>query len=76
MAVRKAVLITTDNANTILSQYDMGGWEPEELEGMYLVAGFGTSSDWDLLGKVALEKLYDRTGKDLENGFFEITRKL
>lgn len=75
MAVQKALLITKDNALPVLNQYDMGGWEPEDLVGLYLVAPFGTTSDWNLLSKTALEKTYDKTGNDLGNGYFEVTRK-
>lgn len=75
MAVRKAVLVNSENSTELQGRFDMGGWEPEDLEGLYLVAAFGSTSDWNLLSKAGLESTYTRTGKDLENGFFEVEHK-
>jgi len=76
MATRKAVLITDKNVNGLLGRFELGGWEAEDLVGMYLVSGFGSTNDWDLLTKAALDKLYT-SGEQLQDktDFFEVVRK-
>lgn len=71
----KAIVITEENRTDIEKQYNLEidmlkGWE-----GLTLVADFGQSGlihGW--LNEVAFNKSFVKTGKKLENGYFEVAR--
>ena len=75
MAVKKAILVTKTNAETVLQSYEMGGWEADDIVGYYLVASFGSAMDWSLLTKAAYNTMYVETGKQLENEYVEVEHR-
>jgi hypothetical protein len=72
----KAIKINTENKRRLEQQYDMEEDELVGKEGLYLVADFGDATP--VLGLITqewLDRTFDRTGKDLLNGYFEIMKK-
>ena len=72
----KAVLITEDNRQMLAARYDS---EIEEFEvGLYLIAEFGDDGSFRYQGQLTRENLDLNfvQGEVLDNGFFEIKRRV
>lgn len=69
----KAVLITVENRESLILQYDYRDSEELVEPGYYLVAGFGDEGLHEgILHKDILDENFIRTGKTLNNDFFEV----
>lgn len=71
----KAIRITKENKASLEAQYNMSEGDLDLSSGLYLVAGDGNSMTEGLLTKAVLENRYLRTGKQLNNGYFEVLPK-
>jgi hypothetical protein len=74
MSALKAIRINKNNKRDLEAQYSMAQDFLELSSGLYLIAGFGDTQYKAILTKTGLEANYV-TGKELQNGYFEITRK-
>lgn len=71
----KAIMITSANKNALEVQYNM---EPGYLQlssGMFVVAGDGNRMIEGVLTRTILNAEYRRTGRQLNNGYFEVMPK-
>jgi hypothetical protein len=77
MAVQKAIKIMKDNYSALEAQYEMDEDMLESCVGMNLIAHFGSSPAGisGLLSDEGLDRLFTKTGVQLENGYFEVRRK-
>jgi hypothetical protein len=75
MSALKAVKITKNNKQELEAQYSMSEDFLEYSSGLYLVAGFGDTQHLGILTRTGLHGLYDVTGNELANGFFEVIKK-
>jgi hypothetical protein len=71
----KACLVTEENKYYISERFIIDEEHINDLVGFYIIADFGDDDIYSFLSKIGLEKLYNRTGKELDNGFFEIEKK-
>lgn len=72
----KAVLITKSNIKSLEDQYQMEEGDLDGCDGLYLTADFdATTVTYGVLDKDTLETNFTQTGKQLENGYFEVMRK-
>lgn len=71
----KAIMITKENKHALEVQYEMDEGDLELCSGLYLVAGDGNRQTEGLLTKAALDLNYFRTGRTLNNGYFEVFPK-
>ena len=72
----KAILITEDNRQMLAARYDS---EIEEFEvGLYMIAEFGDDGSFRYQGQLTRENLDLNfvQGEVLDNGFFEIKRRV
>lgn len=75
-ATQKAIKITADNYLGLTTQY--AEEDPEFFKdaiNLYLVADFGESLQYDIVKTEELSKTFVKTGKLLQNGYFEVTRR-
>lgn len=71
----KAVLITSANQAALANRYaaEIEDREPLFPVGWYLVVKtFGDDHNYDIVNGATLEEFFVRTGKSLENDFFEV----
>lgn len=71
----KAVKITKNNKQELEAQFSLSEDYLEYSSGLYLVAGFGDTQHTAILTRTGLHSLYNVTGNELLNGFFEINKK-
>lgn len=72
----KAIGITEENKKSLESQYDLEINSLDGWEGLILVADFGAKRPiYGYLNKVAFDKTFVATGKQLDNGYYEVVRK-
>jgi len=75
MTKYKAVRVTKDNKHVLEAQYSMSHNFLEYSSGLFVVSEFGDRQYQSILTKAGLEANFVR-GKDLQNGFFEIEKKV
>lgn len=75
-ATLKAIVITKQNREKLAMQYERHDDPYEGYEGLILVADFGENAQpLGMLNQTAFDKSFERTGKDLQNGYFEVIDK-
>lgn len=72
MAMMKAIRITSANKSALEVQYNLEEGYLELSSGLYLVAGDGNAQVEGLLTPGALAAEYLRTGRKLNNEYFEV----
>lgn len=75
-ATQKAIKITADNYLGLTTQYMEE--DPEFFKdaiNLYLISDFGEGLQYDIVKSEELGKTFVKTGKQLENGYFEVTRR-
>jgi len=75
MTKYKAVRITKENKSVLEAQYSMADKFLEYSSGLFIVSEFGDRQYQSILTKAGLEANFVR-GKDLQNGFFELEKKV
>ena len=72
----KAVLITEANMRALEAQYDAEEGDLDGCAGYYLTSDFGaTAVTYGVLDQETLDANFTKTGKDLQNGYFEVMHK-
>ena len=72
----KAVLITLANMKSLEQDYQMEEGDLEGTEGFYLTSDFGAEANtYGVLDEETLNKNFNKTGKVLYNGYFEVMHR-
>ena len=74
--LQKAIFIDENNKDGLITWYADNIFDGLIINsvGYYLVAGFGEMS-YQILDKATLDANYTITGKQLQNGYFEVSKK-
>lgn len=71
----KAIVVTKDNKEQLTMQYNLDDGYLDDAAGLTLVAGFAEEAVYHgLFTKTALHASFTVTGKELNNGYFEVKR--
>lgn len=74
-ASMKAIKLESNNYSRLAAQYDADEDFFEDAVGLYLVSDFGEGQIYDIVKLEDMNKLFDKTGKELDNGYFEVIRR-
>lgn len=79
MGTMKAILITTSNKEQLETRYGQIDLDWDEIVGLWLISDFGHNDDGSEIAEfvtdVLFEMYFEKTGKELNNGFIEVRFK-
>lgn len=69
----KAVLISSTNRDLLASRFETALDKEDQLPiGYFLVTDFGNDETFEIISATNFDSLFERTGVDLKNDFFEV----
>lgn len=71
----KAIKITEDNYSSLAGLYEADEDLFKDAAGLFLVADFGEGKLYDLVRLEDMNKSFTKTGRELQNGYFEVLRR-
>lgn len=75
-ATMKAIKITADNYAGLTSQYNEEDVDYfKDAINLYLISDFGEGVQYEIVKSEELGKSFVKTGKLLQNGYFEVARR-
>lgn len=71
----KAIVVTDANKAKLVEQYKLDEDYLDDAIGLWLIVGFGEETLYQgLLTKTGFEKIYEKTGVTLNNGYIEVQK--